>query len=188
MALTAKERVLMRIYSIPPPVPEKIKALFAIKKKRELIKYIRVLKITGGDFNELIQGCNGIGYIHVPQFHEYIPSHLSIDTDELRKCVDTEHPKEMRKIRRRISALFDERRIVAAHVFMNEQRQWHLFYFSHVDTDKSKENHWRHGTHVHFVNYLWPRLDIDKIWEEFSKSRWKEIPDSEHIRFATNED
>lgn len=187
MALTPKERVLMRIYGIPPPVPENIKVLFAIKKKRELVKYIRDLKITGGDFDELIRGCNSIGYIHIPQFHEFIPPHLSIDAEVLRKCVDIAHPKEMRKMRRRVSALFDERRIVAAHIFINEQGLWHLFYFSHIDTNKSNDNHWEHGTHMHFVNYLWPRLDIKKIWAEFSKTRWKEIPDSKHIRFASDE-
>lgn len=177
----------MRIYGIPPPVPDKIKVLFAIEKKRELVKYIHDLIITGGDFDELIRGCNSIGYVHIPQFHEFIPPHLSIDTEGIRKCVDSEHPIEMRKMRRKVSALFDERRIVAAHIFFNEQRQWHLFYFSHVDTSNPKDNHWKHGTHMHFVNYLWRHLDIDKIWAEFSKTRWKEIPKSEHIRFASNE-
>lgn len=188
MALTPKERVLMRMHGIRPPIPDKLKALFAITKKSELIKYIHDLKITGGDFDELIRGCCSIGYIHIPQFHDSIPSHLNIDADGLLQCVDTEHPNEIRKMRRKISALFDERRVTVAHVFINKQRQWHLFYFTHVDTNNSKNNHWRHGTHVHFINHLWPRLNIEKIWADFSKTRRKEIPGSEHIRFAADED
>ena len=188
MTITPKERINLCFCGIPPPVPQKFITLFSISKKRDIVKYARDLKLTGGDFSDLIHGCNRIGYRHEPRYHDFIPSPLKVQTDDLRKALETGYPDGMKELRKRIRAIFNQRQLLAAHIFVNQEGRWHLFYYSHIDTDKSPGNHWEYGTHMHFVNYLWPNLDIKRIWEMFSYEGWADIAKSTHIKFTLEGD
>ena len=75
-----------------------------------------------------------------------------------------------------------ERRHISAHLFQRDL-EWHCFYFSYSDIEEEdSQNHWKHGTHLHYVSHLWPRYDRDQIWDQFDK-RSTDIPGNLHIRF-----
>jgi hypothetical protein len=70
---------------------------------------------------------------------------------------------------RKINQIFKDRRLLVSHLFSNPNR-WHLFYFDQRDTQKDRQNHWKRGSHIHFVNDLWPGYDPQKLWDVFSRA------------------
>ena len=45
--------------------------------------------------------------------------------------------------------------LLALDIYAPGTAEWHLFYFNHRDEIPSDRNHWKNGSHVHFVNWLW---------------------------------
>ena len=59
-----------------------------------------------------------------------------------------------------------EQRSLAAHIlYMPDHKFWHLFYFDNHDESKFR-NHWKFGTHIHYVSYLWPELNMNLVWQK----------------------
>jgi hypothetical protein len=68
-----------------------------------------------------------------------------------------------------------------AHLFANTDR-WHLFYFDQRDLDGAAVNHWTGGSHVHFVNDLWPEYAAGQLWSAFDDPKTS-VAGKLHIRF-----
>jgi hypothetical protein len=62
--------------------------------------------------------------------------------------------------------------------------EWHLFAFDQNDVQE-RANRWSGGPHLHFVNWLWPTLSPDALWNNLSDSTsTKPKPNgSLHIRY-----
>jgi hypothetical protein len=141
--------------------------------------------LTNGDVSDLIHGSITIGYLYARKIEEFRPDHLSFDQSSVLKRLHSGKPKDVQKLNRRMGALFKERRIISTHMFYNESK-WHLLFFSTEDRTK-ENNHWASGAHIHFVNFLWPQYDRDKLWRDITKERWTTIPGSFHIPCRTIE-
>lgn len=51
--------------------------------------------------------------------------------------------------------------------------RWHFFYFSERDLEEIG-THWKGAgghPHIHFVNYLWPGLSAQSVWNRFSNDK-----------------
>lgn len=147
------------------PAPAYLVEFLSIKNKAELIKYSRKMEITSHDFAILVWNAARIGYQHAIQHHEFRPEHLEpTDTD-----IAGLRNKNAGSFMRKISQILKDRRILVSHMFRNSTR-WHLFYFDQRDREEGPQNHWKRGTHIHFVNDLWPGYDPEKLWDIFSRA------------------
>jgi len=159
-------------------VPSNLVRLFEIEKKSELESYSKTLEINDRDFVELVMNCHQLGYKHFRKHKEFVPDHLNL-SDDL-KSIKT-NPK---KVMRTISAIFDARKYISAHLFIDQtsQSRWHLFYFDFNDLRHDEESHWIGGSHAHFVNYLWPQHSPKDLFDNF-ENRKTNISGKLHIRF-----
>ena len=163
-----------------PSVPDYFSSLFAIEKKSELEKYSKELLIRSDELVQLILHSPLIGYLHNRRHHEFQPDQAQLtpeDIDILRKQETDKLPKFAAKVRN----LFATRKYLSAHLFYNATR-WHLFYFTFRDVEDEENNHWKHGSHVHFFNDLWPEYCIDQLDELLFTSRTTKV-NSLHIRY-----
>jgi hypothetical protein len=158
-------------------VPEKLAALFQIRAKSKLKHYCRKLIICEKEIAVLAHNCSQIGYTHKFKFPIYVPENLEIsnaDIDNLHKGNPTAF---LKKTNSRLDG--QEKRILVD--LFEKGSEWHCFYNSYQDA-QSDNNHWEYGSHIHFVNYLWPNHSKKEIWESFDK-RSTDISDSFHIRY-----
>ena len=93
----------------------------------------------------------------------------------------TTEQKVRKKIINKISGTFEQRRNVCCHIFENGI-MWHCFYFSYEDSQNMprKRQHWKCGTHIHYVSYLWDN-DRKKLWDKLD-SRKINVTDF-HIKY-----
>lgn len=171
-------------------VPEYLKKMLEIDKKSELEKYCKDIIITQEDFARLVYSSYSVGYRHKIKNHDFVPPHL-LPSDEERNALSLSKAGETlnqpaKKLVSKISAIFNDRRCLVAHIFYN-QTKWHLFYFDNRDMENICRNHWKEGAHVHFVNYLWPNYDIKTLWGNFDKKD-ASAGDRLHIRFQRQRD
>lgn len=157
-------------------IPPKLKALFEINKKSELLRYCRNLVLTESELYLLIHNSLQIGFTHRSKFTEFVPPHLKVLDSDISNLKNGKPDKFLKKVH----STFLERRRIHVHLFERPQ-QWHCFYYSYEDIDTEKKNHWKHGTHTHYVSYLWPNYRKNQVWKSFDK-RSTEIPGSIHIR------
>ena len=169
-------------------VPDYLQELLAIEKKAELKRFCKKITITQDDLIRLIFNCSTIGYLHARKHHEFVPKHLPPKDNELRALgratTGDTLTGDAEKCVNKISQIFKERRQLSAHVFYNDAK-WHIFYFDLDDTDE-RSNHWKHGSHIHFVNYLWPNLDINNLFGLFDEAE-SNVAGKLHIRYKDQE-
>jgi hypothetical protein len=130
-----------------------------------LEKYCRTIEITGHDFAVLVWNAGSLGYHHAIQHHEFQPKHLQPTDADIAGLRN----KNAQSLIRKINQIFKDRRLLVSRLFHNSTR-WHLFYFDQRDTDEDDPNHWKRGSHIHFVNDLWPRYDPQKLWDLFRQA------------------
>lgn len=164
--------------------PKYLQKLLSIEKKSELKKYCKSIIIYEEDLALLIHNSEKISYNHYRKHHEFVPSHLYPKKNEL-DAIGNVKTGEMvtgdgKKYLNKIKQVFIERRMLSVHVFQNVTK-WHLFYFDQHDMDKHR-NHWKYGSHIHFVNFLWPNLDVNNLWELFNKTE-SSASGKLHIRY-----
>jgi hypothetical protein len=161
--------------------PENLIRLFSITKKSELEKYARDLVVTRDELFRMIVAAGKAGYHHQPAFQEIQPDDIQPTKEEIdsfRKGPSSDERAELRiKMMRKMRQMFKVRKIVAFHLFVSPTR-WHLISFTQHDATETKENHWKAGPHIHFVNDLWPNLTIVAACKGFP-----ERPNGLHIRF-----
>jgi hypothetical protein len=147
------------------PVPAYLVEFLSIKNKAELEKYSRKIEITSHDFSILIYNAASIGYEYAIQTHESRPKHLEPNNADITAL----HKKNPQPFIRKVSQILKERRVLVSHMFYNSTR-WHLFYSDQRDREEGRQNHWVRGSHIHFVNDLWPGYDPEKLWDIFSRA------------------
>ena len=151
-------------------VPEKLKVLLEYTKKADLERYCKNLTIKADEFAALAHSSYKIGYLHDIKTFEYVPEHLKIQPGETfspnlkpgQKLTGTDL-----KFLNKIKGIFDQRRHSIAHIFIRPER-WHIFYFDFRDIEDQTENHWKGGSHIHFVNYLWANLKLGDVWDSLA--------------------
>ena len=170
-------------------VPEYLRKMLEIEKKSELKKYCKKIVITKEDLVKLITNCYKIGYFHQIKYNDFLPPNLE-PTDKERQAISSLKTGEIltgdaKKFANKLFQLFKQRRYLVAHIFYNKEK-WHLFYFDQKDMEEMKGNHWQEGSHIHFVNYLWPQYNIDELWKIFDDSS-ATVGGKLHIRYKHQE-
>lgn len=125
-------------------------------------------------------------YQYANLFKDKIPEHL-IPSEAEKEVLRSNgggplQSKNAGKFSRKIFQLFSERRSVAAHLFYTPDHcHWHLFYFDNKDTENFR-NHWKHGSHIHYVSDLWPELNLACTWTKIAKGEMT-FANKLHLRF-----
>jgi hypothetical protein len=153
-------------------IPEKLQTLLGYTKKGKLKAYCKRLIISEQELVLLVHNCSQIGYTHRSKFLEYVPENRRLTKSDRTYMRDKE-PKEFIS---KINAIFEERKNYMIHLFESGEK-WHCFYYTYKDMEPVS---WKHGPHLHFVNYLWPEYGKRQVWESFDK-RQHNI-ESVHIR------
>jgi hypothetical protein len=158
-------------------VPEAIVTLFSARTKAEAERLAKATRITENELFLLVHNHSQLGLAHRSRFPDFVPDHLQItDTDrsEMRASV-------FGRISRKFTSLFAFRKVLHVHMFESDS-QWHSIFFTYDDIEDSSGKHWRHGSHVHYVSHLWPRLNSQQVWESFGKRRAR-VTAGVHVRF-----
>ncbi|MEO8427362.1 MAG: hypothetical protein ABI651_09650 [Verrucomicrobiota bacterium] len=164
-------------------VPDGLRKLLLFEKQREVESYCRNFVLRQTALTSLISNAPRFGLQHFRQHREFRPEHLTptqADLLSIRASVEPNAPYP-KKILRKFVQVFKERKHVSAHLFASEVH-WHLFYLTFQDLEEF-DNHWEHGPHVHFVNFLWPSIDLEAVWKSF-ESRNSQHP-GVHIRWLS---
>ena len=158
-------------------VPEWILELLQISKKSEANKYCKNLTISEFELYLFIQNCYLIGFTHASKFPDYVPDHLVISDADTIKLKNG----DLKPVSKKLGPLLDERRKINVHLFSRDA-EWHCFYFSYDDIKKSENNHWKFGSHIHYVSFLWPSYTKEQVWDSFD-TRKTNLVGNIHIRF-----
>ncbi len=168
-------------YHPQPTVCESLATLLAIEKKSELEQYCKNLIIKGDEFIQLTFWPQLIGYRYTSRHQEFQPDEAQLSSADL-DILSLRQTDRIPRLRAKIGNLFATRKYLSAHLFY-KQAKWHLFYFTFRDMDTGSRNRWRHGTHVHFVNYLWPDYRVEQLDDLLFSARHTKI-NGIHIRFT----
>ncbi|HXP80906.1 MAG TPA: hypothetical protein VN976_13455 [Verrucomicrobiae bacterium] len=163
--------------------------LFEFDKKRELERYCRSTVISKSDFANLVLACemSGVPFLHQISYRDIVPEHLHLSDIDHKALADNgvgPLGPEAAKAVRKMAQIFEERRYLVGHMFHNPDRsRWHFFCFDQRDLEERRPNHWKEGSHVHFMNWLWPNQDAQTVWSGFVTGNYK--PGSSiHLRFT----
>jgi hypothetical protein len=162
------------------PTPEffLLLEMLNIKSKRELIRHSKRMVVHQQDLVALILSArDGVlsPYRYANHFAGTVAENLHPSLAE-REAIASNGIGEFktraaRKFTSKIFQIFKERRTLAAHLlYTPNQNYWHLFYFDNRDIQEAK-NHWKQGTHIHYVSDLWPDLSLDDVWEQVNSGK-----------------
>ena len=174
---------------------EALLKIFTFDRKRDLEQYCKGLVISGRDFARLVMACKRYGkpFRHTISYRDIIPEHLGFsgaDHDVLRKDVLRKNgvgplgPAAAKAVGK-LFQTFEERRYLVGHMFYTpDLSEWHFFCFDQRDLEEETRNHWTKGSHVHFINWLWPGLDAQFVWSRFANAAHRP-GSSVHVRFLS---
>jgi hypothetical protein len=152
---------------------ESLLKIFSFEKKKDLEQYCRDLAIRSDDFVALILACERSGepFAHEISHRDKVPPHLLPSNSEIESLKSTPAGSllsgEAAKAVRKMLQGFKERRYLVGHMFFTpDYSKWHFFCFDQRDLE-SRGNHWEAGSHVHFINWLWPGQDAKSVWSNF---------------------
>ena len=162
--------------------------LFTFDKKRELERYCREIVIDSTAFADFILACElgQFPFLHMIHYRDHMPEHLHLnDKDSAALAANPVGPlqPDAQKTVRKISQMFKDRRYLVGHIFyLPDLSKWHFFQFDQRDLE-DKENHWKEGAHIHFLNWLWPNYEPKTLWANFTSGKAK-MNDSLHVRYV----
>lgn len=152
---------------------ESVLKIFSFEKKGELEKYCRNIVISSEDFFALVLACEHSRnpFSHEISYRNKVPQHLNPSDSEIQALESTPAASlltgEAEKAVRKMSQMFEERRYLVGHMFFTPDfSKWHFFCFDQHDLE-TKGNHWKVGSHVHFINWLWSGQDAKAVWSNF---------------------
>jgi len=152
---------------------ESLMKMFSFEKRKDLERYCRDLTIRSDDFFALVLACelSREPFAHEISHRDKVPTHLVPSVSEIEALKNTPAGTllsgDAAKAARKMSQTFEERRYLVGHMFFTpDYSKWHFFCFDQLDLE-STGNHWKEGSHVHFVNWLWPRQDAKSVWSNF---------------------
>ena len=174
------------------PNLESLMKIFSFEKKTDLERYCRGLVVSSDDFVKLVLACESSGkpFLHEISYRDKVPPHLVPENSEIEamksSSAGTVLTGKAAKAPSKMSQSFKDRRYLVGHVFFTLDRsKWHFFCFDQRDL-RWEGNHWEKGSHVHFVNWLWPNLNADSVWSNFVNS--DDRPGAAiHLRFVEPE-
>jgi hypothetical protein len=170
------------------PNTDAILKLFTFDKKRELEKYCRDLIIHSRDFANFILACElgSFPFLHQIHYRDHVPDDVHLtDKDLAALAGNPVGPLEpgAQKTVRKIGQMFKVRRYLVGHIFYTpDLGEWHFFQFDQRDLEDERDNHWKEGAHIHFLNWLWPNYDAKTLWANFTSGKAK-MNDSLHVRY-----
>jgi len=163
--------------------------MFSFDKKADLGRYCRDLTVSSDDFFQLVLACETScePFLHEISHRDKVPLHLVPKDSEIEALKNTPAGTVLTghaaKAVSKMSHSFDDRRYLVGHMFFTPDRsKWHFFCFDQRDLQMTR-NHWEKGSHVHFVNWLWPNLRADSVWSNFVKDDDRPGADI-HLRFV----
>jgi hypothetical protein len=169
---------------------ERLWRVFTFDKKRDLKKYCDNAIIHKRDFATLVMACKAgrLPFEHKMHYKDHVPAQL-VPSEKEQDALSTNGLGPLKgdalKMMRKMGQLFKDRRYLVGHIFYTSA-EWHFFYFDQWDIDQKKGNHWSGGSHVHFINWLWPNYDPQTVWSTFVAGG--EPPKGAlHIRFVTEQ-
>jgi hypothetical protein len=152
---------------------ERVLKIFSFEKKGDLEKYCRSVVISSRDFFALVVACELTRnpFSHEISYRDKVSEHLNPSDSEIQALKSTPAGTlltgDAEKAVRKMSQMFEERRYLVGHMFFTpDLSKWHFFCFDQRDLE-TKGNHWKEGSHVHFVNWLWPVQDAKAVWSNF---------------------
>jgi hypothetical protein len=155
------------------PSLDSLMKIFSFEKKADLVRHCRELTISSKDFVELVLACESSGqpFLHEITYNDKVPPHLVPKDSEIEALHNTPAGSyltgEAAKAVSKMTQSFEDRRYLVGHMFFTpDKSKWHFFCFDQRDLN-SAGNHWEKGSHVHFVNWLWPNLTADSVWSNF---------------------
>lgn len=168
---------------------EPLLELLLLTKKSAVEKHCRTMVIRSADLAELILAgmAGALPWNHFRHHRDFTPPHLHPSDEEV-AALGSSKPGQAasplaQKFMRKVGAIFEERRLVNGHMFaMPDQSDWHFFYFDQRDMDEYN-NHWVHGPHIHYLNYLWPRRTAQSVWVEFVSGN-PNMKGALHVRYS----
>jgi hypothetical protein len=147
--------------------------LFTFEKKSALEQYSRTFVLRPFAFSNLVLACDqGLLPFKRGAHYKYAaPQDLPPVFAPAPPASTCSPGLDVGKIRRVLRRLRYETRWSAGHLFYTSGlHEWHFFVLDHHDQERDSRNHWKGGTHMHFVNWLWPRLDPRRVWNDFVTS------------------
>ena len=162
--------------------------IFNCRKKRELERIARSTTLYGNDLFGLIlsAGSPKFPYLHNIHAQEFVPADVAPtkrDLDIMSSAKVGRMTPDVAKAFGKIDQVFVQRRQLVGHMFYTPDLfTWHFFYFDQRDTDLDG-THWKHGSHIHMLNFLWPNRTAEGVWQEFKRGNPR-MKDSLHIRFV----
>ena len=152
-------------------------AILNCATKRGLEQYCRTLVIQSSDLAAAIffaQAGVFEPYKYASCFREWSPAHLKL-TEEDRTALVTNGVGPLqpaaRKTLNKVHATFHDRRMLAAHLlYTPDFVSWFVFFFDQRDV-ATRNQHWKHGPHIHLVSSHWPNLRLDELWREVREGR-----------------
>ncbi len=143
------------------------------------MRHCRSAVISRSDFADLVLACECCGepFLHKIFYRDTIPEHLHPSDTEHKALADNgvgPLGPEAAKAVRKMAQMFEERRYLVGYMFYNRDlSRWHFFCFDQRDLEERRPNHWKEGSHVHFMNWLWPKQDVQSVWSQFVTGNYK---------------
>ena len=174
------------------PSLDSLLEIFSFEKKADLVRHCKDLTISSEDFFKFVLACEMFGqpFLHQITSRDKVPPHLIPKDSEIEALQNTPAGAvvagEAAKAVSKMSQFFIDRRYLVGHMFFTaDKSRWHFFCFDQRDVSTTG-NHWEKGSHVHFVNWLWPNFNADTVWQNFTID--DDRPGSDlHLRFIEPE-
>lgn len=157
-------------------LPDTLKTLMEFTKKSEAVAYCKRIQLSEHELFLLMHNCSQIGFTHRSKFTKFVPQGRKVLDSDISE-MEQGNPRQFFK---KVDAIIEEQKMNHVHL-IEKGKEWHCFYFSYRDMDYGKKGHWEHGSHLHYVSYLWPNLRKRQVWESFDQ-RNVNIQGSVHIR------
>ena len=161
--------------------------IFEIGTKKELLKHCKTTVIHSDHFANFIGLAEAglLQYRHLIHYRDLVPEHLHPKPEEIQGIPLTVGAKLEGKpltFFNKVQQIFRDRRYLVGHMFYSSNlKYWHFFYFDQRDLSRYG-NHWKHGPHIHFLNFLWPEYTCETLWNQFI-TRNPTLRSSMHIRY-----
>lgn len=154
--------------------------IFCSATLSDLRKHCSKITLHNSDLAKLIIAANyPIPFGHLSVFKHHHPEHLML----------TDVDKAAQDILRKSRQMEKERRLFCGHLFYfiedpyQRTNAWHFFYFDDKDTRKHG-GHWKHGSHIHLMNYLThPNLPLKDLLDKLDSENRPRLGGGLHIRF-----
>jgi hypothetical protein len=164
-------------------VSKGIREMLDAKRKKDVERIADEIVISAEEFYDLCMNCRMLGLSRHSKFQHFEPEQRLLTGDERARLVAPDGDpagRDEEKVVAKVRQLFVEREHRSIQMFANSD-VWHCFFFSLEDI-ADDANHWRGGSHLHFVNHVFdPRLKRKAVWKALDERRHG-LP-KVHVRF-----